>query len=641
MVARRHAHSRELGVSPLWPEFGCVGDGATNDAAGLALWTTYCNANDLPGDGGGLVYKTNTCVELPRLLPRLRLDVSGVTASSTVITGLGVVAGAKITGSDIWAGGYATATITATLSRFATQISVTTTGFAAGDTILIYENAAWNAAGASVCCKSEVRIIKTIDSASLLTICGRIEGNYTSGVATIRKYGGQIAKLGDVRIVGGGAALAQYGLVIGNMTQVEFETVDVRKCEKVGFGVYNCAEVSGDLVRVFNANLTGFGYGFQYSGSSNVTVDRVLAFQCRHATTSGGGASGKQLSRDISFGSVRGRAMLDAVVDEHPGVVDSQYGLVSGFGDPEFSTVDGVMIQGSSCQIGQIDTRGFKGRGACVQHYGHGDGIGASYDFGKLKTRGGLATSTFAFLVEDDATSAAAGTWPIASIKVDLDAISNSGSRISCGYQAVENITVTGSSETLDSANNGLLISLARGSAGRVFVDGKWETPTGGAGEALHVVGASGYEFDIDCGRSLIQGGTTGLAVTYANADTRLCRIEGFSTNRVVLGTSGTLLESPSLTIASGVIAPRDTASLVTVDTQSAAATDDLDTITGTRTAQTITLRAASSARSVVVKDGTGNLRLNADCTLDDDVDTITLQYTGSVWLELARSNNA
>lgn len=94
-----------------------------------------------------------------------------------------------------------------------------------------------------------------------------------------------------------------------------------------------------------------------------------------------------------------------------------------------------------------------------------------------------------------------------------------------------------------------------------------------------------------------------------------------------------------TLTIAAGVI------TVVTgnhlVETEGAAASDDLDTISGGANAgQLLILSAANSARTVVAKDGTGNLRLNGDFAMDNAEDTLTLLYNGANWLEIARSDN-
>lgn len=91
-------------------------------------------------------------------------------------------------------------------------------------------------------------------------------------------------------------------------------------------------------------------------------------------------------------------------------------------------------------------------------------------------------------------------------------------------------------------------------------------------------------------------------------------------------------------TISGGAITAGN--GFVAVDTEGGAATDDLDTINGGQSGDEIILRTASSARDVVLKDGTGNLALAGDFTLSTVRDTIRLIYTGSQWLELSRSSN-
>jgi hypothetical protein len=76
------------------------------------------------------------------------------------------------------------------------------------------------------------------------------------------------------------------------------------------------------------------------------------------------------------------------------------------------------------------------------------------------------------------------------------------------------------------------------------------------------------------------------------------------------------------------------------VDTEGGAATDDLDTINGTVSGNILVLRSSTGTRTVVVKDGTGNLKLNGDFSMDKSSDTIALIFDGNSWLELSRSNN-
>jgi len=100
-----------------------------------------------------------------------------------------------------------------------------------------------------------------------------------------------------------------------------------------------------------------------------------------------------------------------------------------------------------------------------------------------------------------------------------------------------------------------------------------------------------------------------------------------------------------SETIASGTITVES--NRVTVDTESGASSDDLDTISfdgpGGSAGILLVLSAASGSRTVVVKNSTGNIYLSgSDFSLDNINDVIVLAGTadGSGWLEVARGNN-
>lgn len=95
---------------------------------------------------------------------------------------------------------------------------------------------------------------------------------------------------------------------------------------------------------------------------------------------------------------------------------------------------------------------------------------------------------------------------------------------------------------------------------------------------------------------------------------------------------------SVAVSISGGVISVSQT--FVSVDTEADAASDDLNTINGGTEGNLLIVIAENAARTVVLKDGTGNLKLAGDCTLDNSEDTVTLIKTGLNWQELTRSNN-
>ena len=88
------------------------------------------------------------------------------------------------------------------------------------------------------------------------------------------------------------------------------------------------------------------------------------------------------------------------------------------------------------------------------------------------------------------------------------------------------------------------------------------------------------------------------------------------------------------VTIATGAITLSQNFSYFVVDTEAAAASDDLDTISGGNVGDIIFIEAANAARTVVIRDGTGNIATNggANLSLDNSDDIAMLFYTGTSW---------
>lgn len=87
-------------------------------------------------------------------------------------------------------------------------------------------------------------------------------------------------------------------------------------------------------------------------------------------------------------------------------------------------------------------------------------------------------------------------------------------------------------------------------------------------------------------------------------------------------------------TISGGVISIQGSYSYYSVDTEGAASSDNLDTISNGNEGDLILIKAANAARTVVIKDGTGNIKTNgsSDLSLDNTEDLALLHYDGSTW---------
>jgi hypothetical protein len=111
----------------------------------------------------------------------------------------------------------------------------------------------------------------------------------------------------------------------------------------------------------------------------------------------------------------------------------------------------------------------------------------------------------------------------------------------------------------------------------------------------------------------------------------------------LINGLSRVRLGSSTLTIASDAVTA--TKSLHAVDTESAAASDNLSTIsagTGVGSGHLLVLYAANAARVVTVKDSVGNITLyGGDFVLDSAKKSLLLRYDGTNWVEVARAAGA
>jgi hypothetical protein len=103
----------------------------------------------------------------------------------------------------------------------------------------------------------------------------------------------------------------------------------------------------------------------------------------------------------------------------------------------------------------------------------------------------------------------------------------------------------------------------------------------------------------------------------------------------------GADLSDLTYTLASDTFTVSMSARTVRVGAEGAAASDNLATINGGYIGQTIFLRAQTSTQVITVQDKVGNIDLGGGTFLLDSAnDCLTLIWTGTYWVEVARSNN-
>ena len=132
--------------------------------------------------------------------------------------------------------------------------------------------------------------------------------------------------------------------------------------------------------------------------------------------------------------------------------------------------------------------------------------------------------------------------------------------------------------------------------------------------------------------------GINKLEFAYFDGSSSATKIENYTTLNNI-GNFLRLVDQSSVTIASGAVTV--TGANAVIDTEGSASTDDLVTINGGSSGDILICTANNGARTVVLKDGSGNLRLEGDFSLDSENDKIVLiKNSGGNWCELSRSNN-
>lgn len=182
------------------------------------------------------------------------------------------------------------------------------------------------------------------------------------------------------------------------------------------------------------------------------------------------------------------------------------------------------------------------------------------------------------------------------------------------------------------SPSNGMEVYLTTEGKFTDYIGGAWTDrgDTGTANASTAVAGKVEIATDAEIRSETSTGGTGAILAIPASATSVL------KDDRIVLK------DATELTISSGAITV--TQPYHNVDTESDAASDDLDTINAAvGTGEIIVLVANNTGRTVVVKHNTGNIKLAdaTDFSLDDTEKSITLLKQSGNWIEIARGRGA
>lgn len=179
--------------------------------------------------------------------------------------------------------------------------------------------------------------------------------------------------------------------------------------------------------------------------------------------------------------------------------------------------------------------------------------------------------------------------------------------------------TITGATNTLTATLTPAITAYKAGMCVWGIAAG---SPTGAATLALNSLSAKAVQNKA----SALKGGEwkSGELVGFVYDGTQWQLIDTSVIKRLVVPSQG------ELTINTGAVTVTGTRHLI--DTESDAASDDLDTISGGVDGQVVIVRAANAARTVVIKHGTGNIETpdGNDIALDAVEKEVVLIYDGA-----------
>lgn len=435
-----------------------------------------------------------------------------------------------------------------------------------------------------------------------------------------------------------------------------------RYCNGNAFEVRNSIGVRIDAPTVEDALNSSTGYGVNFiSCCQDCTVTDGVFRRVRHAVTNTAGSSDRGICRRITYENCKSYDTINSgdAFDTHSNAEDIHFINCVSYD----SSASGFNVECRSATL--VGCRAIRAT------TGFNVALGATIELSEVTLDGCVANhcTTHGYSLRPASTLNSTSTGPLVldgckAMNCTSSGLITGNSTSGATAMVISDLTVSGGSYNANGTGGSIFIQYdtrdfrlvgaaayanavnasaiqCRGSYGSIDSCSTIYSVTGANGTSssacIRLTDASNISLSNNVGRQPSSSGGWGIRTTGTFSNIYVGAGNNFS------DCTNDGAHTASLTIASGVVTlPHGGDLLVTLDTEGAAAADDLDTINGGRPGQRITIIQAASTRDPTLKDGTGNLRLAGDCTLDALHDSASLVCSGgTIWIEQSRANNA
>lgn len=619
-------------------DYGAVGDGVADDTAAIQA---AINSGKTIIEGAGLTYKTTVPISVPSnvMLQNFVFDMTSLPDSSALYFGLQATGsiGSSLSLTANATGGFGPNPSIALSSGDAATLS-------AGDLIYITSSVDWSS-GTKI---GELAEVLSVSSGTVSLQSPLTYSYATTDSAVVRK----ITPAANITVrnctaTGPSAITGSPQLRSGFFGVLYGKNITVENCRISNFqrsGVefrraYQCWMRDCVVKNIINY------YGCSiFDASCYVSVTNNVFENCRHAVSCESSSTYGGVNNYIAItgNHCNGR---DAALDCHPPADNVIFANNVCRGEGKQTAPSGVFFQGRNAVISGNTINGNLNNGITVQPFvtaaGYAGVVSVSGNVIDLQ-RANIATTIGVYYQ----ASNQADCLPAKAVVISGNMISGTGSfgvyvqNTTNAISPASNVCIGSNSIngfgwgigfrtdanagtiTACSVTGNVIANPDASSSGILF-------RPNAAGNSISAVSVTGNTFALGASSVAIEklgsGSTTGILID-ANV---------YSGVTTPIDT-----DLRNYVIAAGVITVTGDQRFVQVDTESAAASDDLDTVSGGQFGQVVTFVATNAARTVVFKDGTGNLRLSGDFTADNSEDSVTCVFNGTNWIEIARSDN-